>query len=210
MFTGIIQEKGRVERVDVAGHRRYITISCKTLQKDLFDGASVACDGICLTVISFNEKELKVEFMEETAKKTTVGNWRKGDEINLERALRMDSFLDGHLVQGHVDSVAEVLRVTKEKNSILITIGYEVKDRDLLVPKGSIAVNGVSLTIAELDHRSFMVSLVGFTLENTNLANLKVRDKVNLEYDVIGKYVARMIGKNKPGLTEDYLREKGF
>ena len=210
MFTGIIQEVGVIERIESAGNRKYFSIKCSKLQDKLFIGASVACNGICLTVISFDSQEIKVEVMDETVKKTTVEDWKRGDAINLERALQMDSFLDGHLVQGHVDTVAEVIRTVKHKDSILLTISLDQKDQSLVVQKGSIAVNGVSLTVAELDARSFTVSLVGHTMDNTNLNNLNVRDKVNLEYDIIGKYVAKMLNLPNKQITEEYLREQGF
>jgi len=148
--------------------------------------------------------------MHETMQKTTAKSWTVGQRLNLERAMKADGRFDGHIVQGHVDTVGKVLSVRKVEQTLYLEIGYPKEHRGLLVPQGSIAVNGVSLTIAELNESSFKVALIGFTLSNTNLSDCKVGDDVNLEFDILGKYVKRQLESKTSNITESWLHEKGF
>lgn len=208
MFTGIIEEKGTVKRIEQQGSKKYIIISCTKMQAGLQTGASIACDGICLTVVSFSGSEIKLEAMPETLKKTTLGNWFPGYPVNLERALSADSRFDGHIVQGHVDCRATVLRVVREAAAIVLEIEIPSGFLPLVADRGSIAVNGVSLTVAALSASSFKISLVSFTLEKTNLSALKPGSKVNIEFDIIGKYVIRYLHSEARLKTMEKLRDK--
>ncbi len=210
MFTGIIQEIGIVKRVEQKGAARLLVIKCHDMQKELEKGASIACDGICLTVVAFDEHSIKVEVMRETTSRTTLNSWQPSYKVNLERAAKTNSRLDGHLMQGHIDCTASVLQISRREESLILEIGYPAEYAALLVEKGSVAVNGVSLTVVSLSARSFTVSLVGFTISHTNLSILRPGDRVNLEFDIIGKYINRYIKTKTDKITEDKLREEGF
>jgi len=173
-------------------------------------GASVACNGICLTVTDLDKNSIRVEAMEETISRTTLSGWQVGDFLNLERSVRAGGNLDGHIVQGHVDSVSAVLRIEQLGTSKILKIAIPDGYEKFIVDKGSVALNGVSLTVTSLTSESFSVSLVNYTIEHTNLKDLKPGSKVNIEFDVIGKYIARYIDNQKNKLTEERLREEGF
>ena len=199
MFTGIIQEVAKIKRIEQKGAGRVIILDCCKMQSELSLGASIACDGTCLTVIDFDAKEVRVEVMPETIRNTTIKQWYPGYSVNLERALRADSGLDGHIVQGHIDCSSNVLKVSRKGDSQIIEIELPVQFSSLVVEKGSIAVNGVSLTVASLSAFSFNVALIGFTFRHTNLSALSPGKRVNLEFDIIGKYVNRYLaGKQNP------------
>ncbi len=210
MFTGIIEEIGVIKKINNKNGKRYFTINCQRINSSLKIGSSVASNGICLTIIDFNEKQIIVEAMQETILKTSVRFWKLNDEINLERATKMNDRLDGHIVQGHIDTIAEVQNLSIQKNTLYIEIKFSPEFANLIVPQGSIAVNGVSLTIAKITRNSFVVAIIGHTIENTNLQKLKRGKYVNIEFDIIGKYILRNVNTQKKGLTEEYLIEKGF
>lgn len=210
MFTGIIQETGKIKRLEDKSGKRFVVISCSSIQEELKKGASIACDGICLTITNFSDSEIRVEVMSETTSKTTIISWYPGYVVNLERAMKIDERLDGHIVQGHVDCVASVLKNVQKEGSRLIEIEIPAQYSPLIVERGSIALNGVSLTIASLSPSSFSVSLVGFTVTHTNLTLLKPGNRVNLEFDIIGKYVNRYLNHKYNQITKDMLREQGY
>ncbi len=208
MFTGIIEEIGKVVKIESRSGKKYFSISSRKILDSLKIGDSVACNGICLTVIDFMNSRIKVEAMSETLTKTTAFSWKNNDLINLERAMQIGSRLDGHLVQGHIDTISK-LKSKKVSNQNLV-LEYEIPSgfSDLLVPQGSITINGVSLTIAELISDSFKVAIIEHTRKNTNLEN---SNYVNLEFDIIGKYVQRFLHKNKKNtISQKILIEKGF
>jgi riboflavin synthase len=204
MFTGIIKATAKLISTGSAGGMKQLRIQRPPALPVPEIGASIACDGICLTVVAFDHNSFTVEVMNETAAKTTASNWKPGTLLNLEPALRMGDPLDGHWVQGHIDRTARLL----EKKVINATtyLRFELDSRDgrLVAPQGSIAVNGVSLTIADLASNSFTVALIGHTLANTNLSLLPSGGEVNLEYDILGKYLARL-QTNRPLTAEDLL-----
>ncbi|HOV16468.1 MAG TPA: riboflavin synthase [Candidatus Cloacimonadota bacterium] len=208
MFTGIIEAVKPVHAVFPYAGNTSITIAKPDFFTDLKIGCSVACNGICLTVIDIKPDVFTVECMRETQIKTTAGKWQTGSKINLERALQIGSRLDGHWVQGHVDKTAPLLATKTTNSTLYLTFALPSEDKALLVPQGSIAINGVSLTVAELHSERFTVALIGHTLENTNLADLKIGERVNLEYDILGKYILR--GKQVTELSQEFLREQGF
>jgi riboflavin synthase len=208
MFTGIIEAVKPVQSIRVVSGKTNVTLDRPKNFDDLKDGSSIAMNGICLTVIAFNTDTFTVEMMNETLLKTTAGKWQTGEQVNLERALKIGSRLDGHWVQGHVDTITPLLETKTRNSTLYLTFAMPSQDKHLLVPQGSIAINGVSLTISELKPDRFTVALIGHTITNTNLAKLDIGNRVNLEYDILGKYLVRNNEKNSISL--EFLNEQGF
>jgi len=209
MFTGIIEEIGTLSDYRDQGGKRYLDIESHQINVTLKKGDSVCCNGACLTVIEFSASKITVEVMRETLLKTSIRFWQRGDKINLERALLYGGRLDGHLVQGHVDCVSEFMAKEHTGDTTYLWFKLAAEYKDLLTWQGSIAVNGVSLTVAKLESERFAVALISHTLQETNLNEL--RQYVNLEFDIIGKYIVRYFANHeKSGLTMEWLREKGF
>lgn len=206
MFTGIIEEVGSIVSV-TAGN---LTVGAKETLKNLQIGGSIAVNGICLTVTSFDEKSFSVDVMPETLKRTNLGLLHPGDKVNLERPLKLNGEIGGHLVQGHIDDTGRVVQVAKEGEAMLIKFHAEPEVMRYIVTKGFIAVDGTSLTVTTKDANTFGVSIVGFTREHTILADKKPGDIVNLEVDVIGKYVAELAKAPNAGITANFLKEHGF
>jgi riboflavin synthase len=195
MFTGIVEEVGRVEAVQGLGGGRRLRFACSfadALQPD----ESVAVNGCCLTVTERDAAGFWATAVEETLQKTSIGHLSVGDGVNLERALRLGDRLDGHLVQGHVDATAEVLAIDALDDSWLVRVAYPPEHARYLIPVGSVALDGVSLTVARLDGASLTVSIIPHTWEKTTLSGWRVGRRVNVEYDPIGKYVARSMGRS--------------
>ena len=192
MFTGIIEATGRVENIEKEGTNILFTMSCP-FTKELKIDQSVSHDGCCLTVYDIDNQQYKIAAIHETLEKTNLGNWKIGTEVNLERCVLMNGRLDGHIVQGHVDQTGVVKSIENKNGSHLITIEHSEKDGFVTVPQGSIAVNGISLTVAYSGENEFSVAIIPYTWEHTNLKHLSVGDRVNLEFDVIGKYIAKLI-----------------
>ncbi len=208
MFTGIIQATSSVIRVVPSSGVKVITVRRPPSFADIKTGASIACDGICLTVIRFSEASFEVEVMAETLAKTTAGSWNTNTLLNLEPALKIGDRLDGHWVQGHIDRGSKLLETTTKGATSWLRFALDSRDRELLVPQGSIAVNGVSLTISDLSSASFSVALISHTLHASNLSALAPGAPVNLEYDILGKYVRAL---HKTGsLSLESLYEKGY
>ena len=195
MFTGIIEAIGRVEKIEKKGSNIYYTISCPFVNELKID-QSISHDGCCLTVDHLENGQYRVTAMIETLKKTNIEDWQVGTEVNLERCVQMNARLDGHIVQGHVDEVGIVNSIEDREGSFYIHVKYEGKNQFTTVAQGSIAVNGISLTVAYSGESDFAVAIIPYTWENTNLKNLKVGDSVNLEFDIIGKYVAKLMKNN--------------
>ena len=208
MFTGIIEAISPIISLNDKGGKRYLKLQRPPSFENIKEGDSIACDGICLTVISLDKSSFEVELMAETLKKSTAASWKIGSKINLERALRVGDRLDGHWVQGHVDSVLTLKQIRTIDQTPYYYFNYPKEDAELLVPQGSICLNGVSLTLAELNPTSFAVALIGHTLQNSNLSLLSVGAKVNVEYDILGKYILRK-QQLKP-ISEEWLHEQGF
>lgn len=208
MFTGIIEAIGTVQSRRVSGIQTLVSITRPDIFEDIKIGSSIACDGICLTVIAFDTSSFSVQIMNETVNKSTAGSWNTGYKVNLERALKLGDRLDGHWVQGHVDRHIRLLESSKHKDALYLRIELNSADKALLVPQGSITVSGVSLTISELGSGWFKVALIGHTLENSNLSMLRVGNMLNLEYDILGKYLLNM--QPNTGISREWLYEKGF
>ncbi len=210
MFTGLIEEVGSLQRVENRGAKRYFTIGCEAVNRDVKLGDSICCDGVCLTVIRFDDRSITLEAMRETLEKTTASDWRSGRAINLERAMPANGRFGGHIVQGHVDCRVSVLSHEKHQDTNYLEIALPKDNSMLVVAQGSIAINGVSLTVARLSESSVTVALIGHTLDSTNLRLLRSGDAVNVEYDIIGKYILRQQDKQRFKITEEWLVEKGF
>ena len=190
MFTGIIQEIGTITKVKSLQGGKELTISCGFAQEVQVD-QSISINGVCHTVTSFNDDSFTVQSVEETLRKTTIGDLEKDDPVNLERSLRPDQLLDGHLVQGHVDATATIEDIRKEGTDYLFTISYPEEKSGLIVGRGSIAIDGISLTVARESANKFTVAIIPYTFEHTNLKDKNIGDSVNLEFDVLGKYVIK-------------------
>lgn len=195
MFTGIIEAVATVENIERNGKNVTFTLSCPFTQELKVD-QSLAHNGCCLTVEEVSEKNYRVTAIDETLAKTNLGGWQKGSLVNVERCMKMDGRLDGHIVQGHVDKTGEVIAVENKQGSYFITIGYHPEGDFITVPQGSITVNGISLTVAESGDDRFSVAIIPYTWEFTNMKTLKAGDKVNLEFDIIGKYIAKLLSRN--------------
>ncbi len=206
MFTGIVEEIGIVKEVNP--HR--LLIGAKEVLEGMRISDSIAVNGVCLTVTSLSSNAFNVDVMPETLRRTNLGELHYGDQVNLERALVVGGRLGGHLVLGHVDDTGEVMTVIPEEAARIMRISPPAKLMPYIANKGFIAVDGVSLTIAGLDDFSFTVSLVAYTMEHTTLGNRRPGDKVNLEADIIAKYVERLRERSSQNLTLDFLEEYGF
>jgi riboflavin synthase len=192
MFTGIITHVGELSRVAVTPAGRALTIAAPWT--DVRDGESIAVNGVCLTVTSVERGKFSVAAVATTLERTTVGAWKAGDRVNLERALRAGDRLGGGIVQGHVDGVSEVTAVRQEGDALLIEIGMPESADALYVPQGSVTVDGVSLTVLSMPApRVVCVSIVDYTRQHTTLGERRVGDRVNVELDVIGKYVRQLV-----------------
>lgn len=192
MFTGIIKKVSTVEKISWQKGSLFVGIKIPKGWKVKL-GESISINGVCSTVKKVNYGNFTVEYMPETVKKTTVGNYKQRTEVNLEKSLRMSDLLDGHLVQGHVDCVGKVSEIKKVKESKVIKIKVPKEFIKFLAPKGSVSVDGISLTIVEAKKDWLTVSLVSYTLENTNLGKIKVGKKVNIETDAIAKYIFNIL-----------------
>ena len=198
MFTGIIQETGKIEKVTELDGGREFTIGCSFATEVKVD-QSISINGVCHTVTNHSDQSFTVQSVEETLRKTNIGTLGTGDLINLERSLRPDQLLDGHLVQGHVDATGTISNIKKEGTDRLFTIDYPEKFRDLIVGRGSVAIDGISLTVASETDNRFTVAIIPYTFEHTNLREKSEGDSVNLEFDVLGKYVVRYLENRMSG-----------
>lgn len=220
MFTGIIEEKGIVERSDISGNSGRIRIKCKKVLEGTRIGDSIAVNGICLTVVTFDQSGFTADVMAETVRRSSLKDCRAGSEVNLERAMALGERFGGHIVAGHIDGTGVVSDLKKEENAVWITVRTGPDIMRYVINKGSIAIDGVSLTVASVSDGGFSVSVIPHTGSETTLLGKKAGDTVNLENDVIGKYVERLMGthngtetsdKNSESvLNIDYLREHGF
>ncbi len=220
MFTGLIETVGRVAAVLPKGDIWQLDISAPKIARELSIGDSVSVMGACNTVVRHDNSSFSVEMMEETRNRTKLGKLKSGSPVNLERAMRLDSRLDGHLVAGHIDGTASVLRIETEPNTRKYFFIASSELISGIVPKGSVAIDGVSLTVIDVTEDTFSVGIIPTTLADTTLSSLKAGDEVNIETDMIGKYITgfletRFSAKNdtkemKKSLTWDKLVEYGW
>ena len=191
MFTGIIETLGVIQEIEKDKDNLHITIASSVTDELQID-QSVAHNGICLTVVSINKTFYTVTAISETINKTTISHWQKGDSVNLERAMKLGDRLDGHIVQGHVDQIGTCTTVKETNGSWYYTFNYDESLHNITIEKGSITVNGVSLTVVDSRKNEFSVAIIPYTFEHTTFKTFEVNTKVNLEFDVIGKYVSRL------------------
>ncbi len=216
MFTGIIEEIGVIRSIRMGAYSAVITIQADKVMEDIHVGDSIAANGVCLTVTSFDRNSYDVDVMHETLRRTSLGKMKSGSRVNLERAMAADGRFGGHMVAGHVDAPGTIASMEKDDNAIWITVRTPPDILKYIVEKGSIAIDGISLTVARVDDKSFAVSVIPHTGASTTLLEKKPGDMVNLETDMIGKYVEKLLGLNreeeKPqsGITEEFLRNHGF
>jgi len=206
MFTGITEETGTVKEAT----SNHLLIEARKLLEGIKVSDSIAVNGACLTITSLNNSTFSVDIMPETLRHTNLGGLHYGDQVNLERALIADGRIGGHLVSGHIDDTGDVMTVIPEQAAHIMKISAPARLMPYIVTKGFIAVDGVSLTITDLDDFSFTVSLVAYTMKHTTLGNRRPGDRVNLETDIIAKYIERLKERNGRGLTTEFLEEYGF
>ena len=194
MFTGIVEATATVENIETKGTSVHFTMSCPFTDELKID-QSLSHNGCCLTIEKIENQRYGVTAIQETLEKTNLGSWKIGTKVNLERCVLMNGRLDGHIVQGHVDQTGTIKSIENLNGSRYITIAYTEKDGFTTVPQGSITVDGISLTVAYSGENEFSVAIIPYTWEHTNLKNLEIGSKVNLEFDIIGKYVAKLMKK---------------
>lgn len=188
MFTGIIKEIGKVKDINPLDKGREITVTCDLAQKLQID-QSICIEGVCHTVVDVSSSSFKVQSVRETLLKTNIGDLEKGHPVNLEPSLRADQPMDGHVVQGHVDTTGTVESIKEEGNDRIFRVKFPDDSKDLIVPRGSITLNGISLTVANIEASCFSVAVIPYTFQHTTMRALKAGNRVNLEFDIIGKYV---------------------
>lgn len=215
MFTGLIEEIGKVEAVIKSAKSARITIKARKVLEELKLGDSICTNGVCLTVTSFDNQKFTVDVMAETMRRSNLKNLSPGDEINMERALSVGDRLGGHMVNGHIDGTGEIKTYEQEDNAVWITVAAPPELLKYIVDKGSIAIDGVSLTVAYVDGAVFKVSIIPHTKEMTTLLRKRTGDQVNLECDMIGKYVEKFLSAReqapaKKRMDFDFLSENGF
>ncbi|MBT0810673.1 riboflavin synthase [Litoribacter ruber] len=192
MFTGIIEALGEIKNIEKEGTNVHFTLAA-SLAPELKIDQSVAHNGVCLTVVKTDGVNYTVTAIDETLQKTNLGDWSIGQKVNLERCMAADGRFDGHIVQGHVDQVGEVENISEKDGSWVFDFGFDPGKGNVTVEKGSITINGTSLTCFNSKNGKFSVAIIPYTYEHTNFHQLKIGDKVNLEFDVIGKYIQRII-----------------
>lgn len=215
MFTGLVAELGTVQRLERQGESYHLTVSAVKVMQNLKIGDSVAVNGACLTVVDMQAFAFTADVMPETVRLTNIGSLRAGDKVNLERTLRLCDGLDGHIVSGHVEGLGTILSRRTEGIANVVEIAAETRLLRYILPKGSIAIDGISLTVTAVTGSSFSVAIIPHTAKETTLGLKSVGDKVNLETDIIGKYVERFLNTGAPEKTEkqldkNILLENGF
>ncbi|MCE5220499.1 MAG: riboflavin synthase [Clostridium sp.] len=217
MFTGIIEEVGMLEELSIGNGFGVMKIKCNKVLEDTRIGDSIATNGVCLTVKEKGPCSFKAEVMGETLAKSNLGSLKVGDKLNLERALRLSDRLGGHIVSGHIDGVGKIVSIKEEKDGTWFTISAPEDVLKYVIYKGSIGIDGISLTVAYVNDEMFKVSVIPHTLENTILSNKKVNSKINLECDLVGKYIEKLFASKdekeeagKSQITMEFLRDNGF
>lgn len=212
MFTGIIQEIGIIKDLARSGGVYRLDIACSDIPNAAKIGDSIAVNGVCLTLIDIRKHMISFDIMEETVKRSGLATLSAGGRVNLESSLKMGDHLGGHIVQGHIDCAGKVTGIVNRPDEMSMEITIDPKGAHLIVEKGSVAVDGVSLTVGEVTDKSFKVYLIPHTRKVTNLGEKKTGDVVNIEFDVVGKYIARSkeLEKKGSGVSEELLRRTNF
>jgi len=213
LFTGIIQEKGKFLRRLKGNNKYQLEIEADSVLEEVKIGDSIAVNGVCLTVVNFGDNYFRADVMPETLKSTNLGDLKAGSLVNLEQSLRLNDFIGGHFVTGHVDGTAVVKNIKVEQNAKIIEMEVGEELGKYIVHKGSAALNGVSLTVMGIKNGILTISLIPETWSETNLADLSAGDRINIETDMLGKYVYKMLEnkkEDKQSITKDFLAENGF
>jgi riboflavin synthase len=210
MFTGIITELGIVHSISNRGDNNVVTLQAPQSAKEIEIGHSIAVNGACLTVIAIHNDLITVEAVKETLMRTTLSKLHPGKKVNLELPMRINDMLHGHIVQGHIDTIGEIHSIKNLTWSTVLTIKFPLEYNRYLIEKGSVAVDGISLTVVEVGEDRFTVSIIPHTAENTNIKYLRSTEGVNLEFDVLARYIEKNISGNNRGITADFLKEHGF
>lgn len=210
MFTGIIEEKGIIKNIQTGGRSARLVISATQVLEGLKIGDSINTDGVCLTVTEFSSSSFTVDVMPETMLRSTFGKLKPGSSVNLERALRLTDRLGGHIVSGHIDGTGIIERMRKDENAVWVSVTAVPRILRTIVEKGSVAIDGISLTVVKVDGHGFEVSVIPHTQSETTLLNKKPGDAVNIECDVIGKYVEKLNKSKEGGMDMNFLAENGF
>lgn len=221
MFTGIVEEIGTVKKVNKGQKSSVLTISADKILSDVGLGDSIAVNGVCLTVTQYNSKEFSVDVMHETLDRSSLASISPGVRVNLERAMSIDGRFGGHIVSGHIDGTGRIISIKRDDNAVWYKISADSNILRYIIEKGSITIDGISLTVARITETDFSVSIIPHTLNNTILAYKSQGDIVNLENDCIGKYVEKLLGlkkfedgiskkSNNSVITEDFLIKHGF
>lgn len=212
MFTGIINEVGTLQGIQRGANSAVLTIGAKTILEDVKLGDSIAVNGVCLTVTSFTPSQFTADVMHETLNRSALGALRPGSAVNLERAMRADGRFDGHIVAGHIDGTGTIASIRRDDNAIRYTIRTIPAILRYIIEKGSIAIDGISLTVTEVTRETFSVSVIPHTAACTNLVQRRIGDTVNLENDCIGKYVERLLTtpNQQSNITLEFLAQNGF
>ncbi|MDF2841147.1 MAG: ribE [Clostridia bacterium] len=215
MFTGLVEEIGIVRSIKKSAKSARITIQADKVLEGIKLGDSISTNGVCLTATEFSTNSFTVDVMAETIRRSNLKDFSPGQEVNLERALRLGDRLGGHIVSGHIDGMGKIVNYQNEDNAVWITISSDAEILKYIVQKGSIAIDGVSLTVAYVDDNVFKVSIIPHTKDATTLLRRKIGDAVNLECDIVGKYIEKLLGvkeqapKNQ-GISFNFLSENGF
>ena len=212
MFTGIIEETGKIISIRTGTESCVLTVSAEKILSDMHIGDSIAVNGTCLTVCQFDKNSFSADVMPETMRRTYLGSLKAGSPVNLERAMSVNGRFGGHIVSGHIDGTGIIKSLKKEKNAVWVQISAKSELLKYIVEKGSIAIDGISLTVAKISSQDFSVSIIPHTGEETILLKKKPGDIVNLECDIIAKYVEKLCGFQKAsgGISENFLAEHGF
>lgn len=213
MFTGLVEEVGKIKHLNSGGKASILTIQGNKILEDLKIGDSVAVNGVCLTVTQITGSNFSADVMNETLKSSSLGHLNQGSKVSLERAMSVNGRFGGHFVSGHIDGVGQIVHIKKDDNAVWFTLKTETEIARYIVKKGSIAMDGVSLTVAKIEGNTFSISMIPHTFAVTHFAEKKVLDYVNLESDVIGKYVEKLLGFEKPTsseITREFLQKFGY
>ena len=214
MFTGIVEEIGKIESISRGRNSAVLTISAEKVLQGTKIGDSIAVNGICLTVTKLMNNAFQADVMHETLSRSSLAEAVKGSEVNLERAMAADGRFGGHIVSGHIDGTGSVVQIRPEENAVWYTIEAAPELLRYIVEKGSIAIDGISLTVAKVSEKNFQVSIIPHTRQETTLSEKQIGNIVNLECDIIGKYVERFVGgakkQQESKVTEEFLQNYGF
>jgi riboflavin synthase len=194
MFTGIVEEVGTVVDVQTMKGGKELAIS-STFTGEVHVDESIAVNGVCLTVVSFNDDHFRVQSVDETLRKTNLGDLKKGSSVNLERSLTLEKAVEGHIVQGHVDTTGKITKIDRDGADLLVTVEYPAEFEDYIVGRGSVAIDGISMTIARDNGNQFTIAVIPYTWDHTNLNSKEVGSYLNIEFDVFGKYIVKYLRK---------------